>query len=435
VSPRAVIFANGSVAGFAALPPLLARLAPGDEVRVVILPTAEIGARVVSSTTDRMQTGTSLFDVRRYELLLADPGGSLAVSVTTATDGALLRVAIPAQGLEVLRADLAGATSRTTVTSNPGDQAVIIPASGFNLGATLTMPTTAAGQPAAGRDGPQKLPAVVLVSGSRAADRDALVPGVPTMAQLAGALADGGFVVVRYDRRGAGQSGGRAESATLADYAEDARTIVRWLSARKDVDAKRIALVGHGEGAWEALLAASKEKRVAAVVTLDSGGTAGADLVLEQQQLQLEHSSLSPADRASRVALQKQIHDAVLTGKGWGQLSPEIRKLAVSPWFASLLAFDPARVLQSVDVPLLIVHGDLDREIPVAHADRLAALARKGDSPSVAVTIVRGVNHVLLPAFTGDVSEYATLADRTISRDTSTAVVTWLAKTLVAPAR
>jgi len=81
----------------------------------------------------------------------------------------------------------------------------------------------------------------VLVAGSGAQDRDETVFNIPIFGQLAGALADAGFLVVRYDKRGVGQSGGRGESATLADYAEDVRAVVKYLSERKDVDKKHIA--------------------------------------------------------------------------------------------------------------------------------------------------------------------------------------------------
>jgi pimeloyl-ACP methyl ester carboxylesterase len=425
VSPGAIVVANGIYAGFAALPPLLARASAGHEFRVFVLPTVEMGARVAAIADDRMQTGTTIFNVRRYDLVLADPAGDLAVSVTTTLDGALLRVSIPAQSIDVLRSDIAGATARTDVYSNPGDQAVLVPAAGFNLGATLTVP-----------DGAARAPAVVLAAGSGAPDRDTLAGGVPAMAQLAGALADAGFVVIRYDRRGSGQSGGRAESATLADYAEDVRTIVRWLANRKDVDSRRIAVAGHGEGAWMALLAASKEKRVAAVASLAGPATTGAELVLEQQEYQLDRSNTPAPQRESRVALQKQIHSAVLTGKGWDAIPAEVRRQADTPWFQSLLAFDPAKVVDDVDAPILIVHGDLDREIPVAHAERMADLARNGDSESVELVRVRGVNHLLLPAFTGEVSEYGTLTDRRISGDVTATIAAWLTKTLpAAPSR
>ena len=42
-----------------------------------------------------------------------------------------------------------------------------------------------------------------------------VVNGVPVLGQLAATLVDAGFLVVRYDRRGVGQSGGRAETATI----------------------------------------------------------------------------------------------------------------------------------------------------------------------------------------------------------------------------
>jgi pimeloyl-ACP methyl ester carboxylesterase len=429
ISPRAVAIANGVFAGFAALPRRLARVAPGFEFPVFLLPNAEIAARVAAIHDDRMQTGTELFDVRRYELILADKTGDVAVGLTASLDGVLLRVSIPSQSVDVVRNDLAGASARTNVFSNPGDQPVVIPAGGFSLGATLTLP--AAAPDASARPGEAtRLPAVVLVAGSRAADRDALVPGVPTMGQIAGALAEAGFVTVRYDRRGSGQSGGRAESAGLDDYAGDVRTVVRWLAGRKDVDARRIAVIGHGEGAWKALLAASKENRIAAVASLEGPGTTGAELVLEQQQAQLDRTKLSAAERESRIALQKRIHEAVLTGRGWDAIAPELRTQADTPWFQSLLAFDPARVVGGVDVPLLILHGELDREIPVAHAERLADYARKGDSPSVELVTVRGINHLLIPAFTGEISEYASLTDRIVSSDVTSALAAWLARAM-----
>lgn len=434
VSPQAIVLANGVWAGFAALPPVLARAAPGFQFRVFLLPLAEIGARVEAIADDKIQQGTTLFTVRRYDLIFSEVAGDLALSVTTSLEGSLLRISIPAQSLEVVRADLAGAAARTNVHSNAGDQATLIPAQGFNLGATITVPSGAPAAPPAGAvaasKAPQGLPAVVLVAGSSAPDRDELAPAVPAMAQMAAALAEAGFITVRFDRRGSGQSGGRAESATLNDYSEDVRTIVRWLSARKDVDARRIAVVGHGEGAWNAMLAASKENRIAALATIGAGATTGADLIAEQQRIQLERSNVSAAERAQKEALQKQVHTAVLTGKGWDQVPPEMRRQADTPWFQSLLAFDPAKTVKAVDVPILIVHGDLDHEVPVAHAERLAGLARVGDSESVELVTVRGVNHVLMRAFTGEVNEYRTLTDRNISPDVTAAVVAWLKKSL-----
>lgn len=426
VNAQSLLHANGIFASYVALARRLSGIAPGSELRLYVIPQAEITVRVASVREERMQLGAAFLDVRQYELVFVNPGGDLAASLTAGVDGNLIGVSVPAQGLNVMRADLAATTARTQVFSNPGDEPVVIPAAGFNLGATLTRPSSA--PPAGGR-----FPAVILLSGSGVDDRDGFALGIPTLGQLAGTLADAGVLTVRYDKRGYGQSGGRSESATIADHAEDARAAMRWLAQRKDVDPKRIALVGHSEGAWVALLSASRERRFAAVVAIAGPASTGAELVLEQQQHALDQMKLAPEERERRVALQKQIQTAVLTGKGWEGVPPEMRQQADTPWFQSLLAFNPSRVIRDVRQPLLFVHGELDRQVPVAHADRLADLARKeSDSKSVEVVIVKGVNHLLVPAFTGEVSEYGTLTDRNVSRDVSSAINTWLTKTFAA---
>src|SRR5204863_6816968 len=121
------------------------------------------------------------------------------------------------------------------------DQTLLIPAVGFNLGATISRP---AGKAAPGKKDKdiEKLPSIVLVGGSGNVDRDTLAHGVSVMGQLAGQLADAGYLVVRYDKRGVGQSGGRAESATLSDYADDLIGVLRWLRQQKDVDDRRVCV-------------------------------------------------------------------------------------------------------------------------------------------------------------------------------------------------
>ena len=393
------------------------------ELRAYVVPQVELSVRVNAVSNERMQIGGTFHDVRRYDIVLRGPMGDIPASITSTAQGALVRLSIPAQALDVVRDDVASSTSRTQIYTNPGDEAATIPALGFNIGATLTRPKT----------GPARLPVAILLAGSGIGDRDGTAFGVPTLAQLAGRLAEAGILAVRYDKRGYGQSGGRAESATLNDYAEDARAVVRWLAARKDLDPKRIAVVGHSEGAWVGILAASREGKIGAVVTLAAAGSRGAELILEQQQIALEQSAMTPADREARVALQKQIQTAVATGKGWEGVPPALRKQADTPWFQSVLAFDPARTIKGVKQPMLLVHGALDKQVPLPHAERLADLARKeSKSKAVELVVVRGVNHLLAPATTGEVAEYSTLTDRNVSADVSKTVSDWLTKTFAA---
>ena len=419
---QALILPNVFFGAYEALTRRLASAGVGQDFPAYLGAGLQGSLRLTSAGTERIQIGTSTFSVRRYALSFTNPRGSSVMNVYADENGSLLRVNIPSQSLDVMREDLAASTARTLVYSNPGDEAVNIPAAGFNLGATLTRPAFTA----------DRVPAVILLSGAGADDRDGVIAGVPLLGQIAGALADAGFLAVRYDKRGSGQSGGRAESATLDDHAEDARAVVRWLADRSDVDRDRIAVLGHNEGAWAALLAASRERRIAAVVTIASPATTGAERVLEQQRHMLEQMNTPPADLVAKIDLQNRINEAVMTGRGWEDVPADMRKQADTPWFESLLTFDPARAIRGIRRPVLLVHGELDAEVPVSHVDRLAELAEGGRPTSVEVVTVRDVNHLLLPAVTGDVSEYPSLDDRNVSADVKAAINDWLAKTFSA---
>ncbi|MBE3096042.1 MAG: alpha/beta fold hydrolase, partial [Planctomycetes bacterium] len=302
-----------------------------------------------------------------------------------------------------------------------------IPANGFVLAATISRP---AAVPTARK---AKLPAVVLVSGSEPTDRDATVSNVPIFAQIAGALADAGFLVVRYDKRGVGQSGGRVEAATIADYADDAVAVTRYLEKRKDVDRRRIAVVGYGEGGWIALVAGSRNSGIAALTLVATAGTTGAELMLERQRHALERLQIPDAEKLARVEFQQKLQQAVLTGAGWEAVPPELRRQADTPWFRSFLAFDPARIMTKVRRPILILQGALDRQVSMSQFEKLTAAA-KARKPRQGQTVeprtIDGINHLLVPAGTGEIDEYATLTDQNVARELLETLGTWLKATL-----
>jgi fermentation-respiration switch protein FrsA (DUF1100 family) len=147
----------------------------------------------------------------------------------------------------------------------------------------------------------------------------------------------------------------------------------------------------------------------------------------------LERSNRPEAERQNTIELQRQIQQAVLTGKGWETIAvpPAIRRQAETPWYQSFLAYDPAKVMKDVDQPVLVVQGLLDTQVPPDNADKLAALAstrKKGGSAEVVK--VAGVNHLLVPAKTGEVEEYGSLGTASVSPEVTNAIAAWLKKTL-----
>jgi pimeloyl-ACP methyl ester carboxylesterase len=276
------------------------------------------------------------------------------------------------------------------------------------------------------------LPALILIGGAGPVDRDGLLAGVPVYGQMAADLVEAGFFVLRYDKRGVGQSGGRTETATINDYADDVRAIITWLERqRKDVDKKRIGLIGHSEGAWVAMTVAARDKRVAAVALVAGAASTGGELVLEQQRRLLEQSKTPDAEQQAKIELQKKINEAALKGRGWEGLSDQVRAAADTPWFQSFVAFDPARVMRDIRQPVLVVQGELDAQVASHHADRLAELAR-GRKRKVPTDLVKvaGLNHLLVPANSGDVDAAANLTERKVSSIATAAIATWMTRNL-----
>ncbi len=428
VASNAVLLPNNVFGAAQGLAYRLLALEPGATLPLYVAPQAQVEATLSAVGDERMQTADGMYEVRRHVVDVANPGQPLAIVVwAEARTGRLIRYSIAAAGVDVVREDLTSVFTREVKEFRENDQTVQIPALGFNLGATISRP---AGKVAPGRKDKDvvKLPAVVLVGGSGNLDRDSVAYGIPVMGQLAGMLADAGSLVVRYDKRGVGQSGGRAETASLSDYAEDVLSVVRWLRRQKDVDDKRVYVVGHSEGGAVAMIAASRSKDIKAVVTVAAPGMTGSELVLEQQRSALETLKLTDEEKQRRVTLQKQIMNAVLSGEGWEGVPAALRAQSDTPWFRSLLAYDPAPVMKKMQQPLLIVHGELDRQVPLANAELLNGLAVQRKRGTATLALVPGVNHLLVPAATGEVSEYPNLSDARVSPDVARAIGDWLSQ-------
>jgi pimeloyl-ACP methyl ester carboxylesterase len=181
------------------------------------------------------------------------------------------------------------------------------------------------------------------------------------------------------------------------------------------------------------MLAAAHEKKITALVLVATIGVTGAELNMAQVTHAMNRSDRPEAERQATIELQRQIQNAVLTGKGWESIPPPLRRQADIPWFHSFLSFDPATPMADLKQPVLVVQGLLDTQVPPSNADRLETLARvRKKAGPVEVVKVPGINHLLVPATTGEADEYATLKDKQVSPAVANAVAGWLQKTFAA---
>ena len=151
-------------------------------------------------------------------------------------------------------------------------------------------------------------------------------------------------------------------------------------------------------------------------------------MVLEQQRYLLDKMTLPDAEKQSRIDLQKKIQAAVVSGTGWEGIPEAYRKQADTLWFRSFLSFDPVKVTARVEQPVLVVQAERDRQVPAPRHGQLLLDAAKGRKKQTDATLVTvdGVNHLFVPAETGDIDEYALLQDKRVSPKAMDALVPWL---------
>lgn len=428
IDPGSVLLPNSIFVSYEALAMRLGRSQPGDELPIYVPPRGVVSARVDAVGIQHIETAERIIRARTYRITFVDPSQPLDAEVWIDESDRLLRISLPYASVEVARRDIASVSARlTTDPPHPGSERVRVRAAGFSLAATVITPVDMAPP----EDG---WPAVVLVPGTGPLDRDETVSGVPIFRQLAWALADRGFVVVRYDKRGFGQSGGRAESATLGDYAQDVREMVRYVQRLDAVDRDRIVAVGYSEGGWIGLLAARRENRIKGLVLLATPGTAGETFVLEQQRDELRRTGTTGDERQQRVELQTRIHHAVLRDGSWDGIPDPVRRQADTPMFRSFLAFDPTEEVRRVRQPLLLIQGSADRLVPPYHAQRLESIARlRGRREStVELSTLDGVNHLLLATATDAQAENAASGSQEITPRIAEILTDWIVRTLPA---
>jgi pimeloyl-ACP methyl ester carboxylesterase len=315
-------------------------------------------------------------------------------------------------------------------------------AASLTLAGTLTLPPG---------DGP--FPAVVLLTGSGPQDRDETLMGHKPFLVLADALARRGIAVLRSDDRGVGGSGGSMATATSHDFADDALAAFTYLKTRKEIDPRRIGLVGHSEGGLIAPLVAVRADDVAFLVLLAGTGVPGSEIVLKQNEL------IARAAGASEESIRKQVEglrtaieaiaaepddDAVaarirpaileiLSGEGkTGGVAGDLAgveamvKQLTSPWFRTFLALDPRLALARVKCPVLALNGEKDLQVPPSqNLPEIAKALASGGNPAVTIKELPGLNHLFQPAKTGAPSEYAVI-ETTFDPEALTLIADWV---------
>ncbi len=291
---------------------------------------------------------------------------------------------------------------------------------GLTYDATLTVPNKAT----------KKYPAVILVSGTGPQDRDGTMAGHKIFAQIADYLSARGMVVLRVDDRGVGKSTGNYAQSTTADFASDVLEAFNYLRTRPEVEAGKIGIMGHSEGGASCAIAASREPKIAFLISLAGLCMNGYESLIIQNRDLVAVAPISDADKQRYNTINALMFKTALTYAdsanmadklnetyaSWKKKDDEYVKAqqiqfdhfrfpiysyvnqATGPWYRYFIKYDPAPVLAKVNIPILALNGDKDVMVSYKeNLDNWKKLPGRGKNKKVTTVVLPGLNHLFLP--------------------------------------
>ena len=180
-----------------------------------------------------------------------------------------------------------------------------------------------------------------------------------------------GFHCLVFDVRGHGDSPSETLPINVPEFADDTIAAVRWLAARPEVSA--VGVLGHSMGAAGAIVAASREPAIKAVVSM----SAPADLVR--------------ITRRTFEMAEMHIPEPIATPLAWFTAA-----ILLVPRHHSVEDASATAAAGRYHGPLLLVHGAQDHGVPVEHLEligRAAAAKRTDDDPPVETLVLPDFGH------------------------------------------
>jgi uncharacterized protein len=303
----------------------------------------------------------------------------------------------------------------------------------ITLAGTLTLPKKVG-----------KFTVVVMITGSGPQNRDEELMGHKPFLVIADYLTRNGIGVLRYDDRGCYKSKGNFAKSTTNDFANDVVAAVNYLKTRKDIDSKKIGLIGHSEGGIIAPIVASRSKDVSFIVLLAGTAIPGSELLLRQQDLIGRVSGMKDDDLKTTAELNTHIFKFVDEYKNTDTLKAKISNYLLakskqltdlkipkgktvndfidmqlaqlmSPWMLNFIRYNPAPTLEKVKCPVLAINGDKDLQVPSnVNLPAIEKALKKGGNNKGTIKELPGLNHLFQECKTGLPAEYAEI-EQTIS--------------------
>jgi len=247
-----------------------------------------------------------------------------------------------------------------------------------------------------------KCPVMLFIAGSGHTDRDGNQPNMTSNAykQVAEKLAQKGIAMVRYDKRGVGESVFTMveENLRFDQFVDDATLWIKQL--KSDARFSKVIVAGHSEGSLIGMLACQKAN-ADAFISLE-GASASIDQILKTQLVTAVPDSFY-------YGLCCRYLDTLKEGKLLTNSEPGLASLfraSIQPYMINWIQYNPSEEIVKLHIPILIVQGETDIQVDINNAFELADAC-----PKAHVKIIKGMNHALKTAELEREKNFATYSD------------------------
>lgn len=298
-------------------------------------------------------------------------------------------------------------------------------------------------------------PVVVLITGSGPQNRNEELLGHKPFLVLSDYLTKHGIAVLRYDDRGVGKSKGSFQTATSADFATDAESAIAYLKTRKEINPKKIGLMGHSEGGTIAPMIAARNKDVNFIVLLAGTGLRGDQLLLLQEELIGKATGATPTELKDTKTMNSYCFNKIIASKDDSSLKGELTTYLTSilkdtpkeqkpenmtdeenvtmqinqitsPWMLYFIRYNPATALEKVKCAVLAVNGEKDLQVPPKeNIEAITKALLKAGNKKVTTKIFPNLNHLFQECKTGSPEEYADI-EQTFSPTAMEYITQWV---------
>jgi len=265
----------------------------------------------------------------------------------------------------------------------------------------------------------EKHPVILMLHGSGEATRNGSVPFEPIIE----IFLRNGFAVLSWDKPGSGKSTGEFSSGrTLSDRAIIVLAAIQVMQDNASIDGSLIGLWGISQAGWVMSKVLESSNRVSFMIVV--GG--GAEDSIEQFAYLVGQVAACAGETPEKVEDIEKYWSQMIKALNYTEYRDAADFIATIPsivdftglevseenewtaWPRDIDAFfDPMDVMKSIDIPVLVFYGELDRNIdPVQGASAYQQALDEAGNEDYRIEVLQGAGHILFEAETGCLDEF-----------------------------